>query len=71
MTALYKPSKRLLTKPEFNRARSLAIWLMDNAEQINGIENVQIVFNCAGKKASVEMTTRRKINTENSVEPDQ
>jgi len=49
-------------KPD--RARLLALWLLENAAQVNAIENVQIVFNCAGKKASVEMTNRQKIDTD-------
>lgn len=63
MARLYDHRKdTLISQPD--RARLLALWLLDNADQVNSIENVQIVFNCAGKKASVEMTNRQKIDTD-------
>ena len=47
---------------ETARARTLALWLMENADQIDGPENLQIVFNCAGKSVNVELKRRQKID---------
>lgn len=66
MTRIYRPDR--FCQPSNNnslsvdRATLLAMWLLENADQVNSSENVKIVFNCAGKKASVEMTERHKID---------
>lgn len=45
------------------RARTLALWLLHNSDLVNSSENLQIVFNCAGGSATVEIKQRQMVDT--------
>lgn len=59
MPAFYRPRDVV-----DSRARTLALWLLTNSDQVNGPEKLQIVFNCAGKTASVELKERKPVKIE-------
>jgi len=54
---------RTRSKHQNKRANILAAWLIENAAQVNGPENLQLIFNCSGGAVNVELKRRMKIET--------
>jgi len=47
-----------------NRARLIALWILDHTAEINQANNIKIQIDCSGPKLSVELSNRRSITTD-------